>query len=116
MMARYGCHPSGEASGTGSKDDLLATIVLGRIDKLNAVGEQLLDAADPWAALLEFLTVAADRQQQRDLSFLQEAGDLNADVTRAREQMFRTVHKLVDRARENGAAAAGHGGPARRRR
>ncbi|WNM38322.1 helix-turn-helix domain-containing protein [Micromonospora halotolerans] len=86
-----------------TKDDLLAAIVLDRIDALNAVGEQLLDAADPGLALLEFLTVAADQQQQRDLSFLQEAGELNADVIRARERMFRTVHKLVDRARQHGA-------------
>ncbi|MDO3703266.1 helix-turn-helix domain-containing protein [Micromonospora sp. C28SCA-DRY-2] len=89
-----------------TKDDLLAAIVLDRIDALNAVGEQLLDAADPGAALLEFLTVAADQQRQRDLSFLQEAGELNADVTRARERMFRSVHKLVDRAREHGAVRA----------
>ncbi|TDC70326.1 TetR/AcrR family transcriptional regulator, partial [Micromonospora sp. KC606] len=89
-----------------TKDDLLAAIVLDRIDALNAVGEQLLDAADPGAALLEFLTVAADQQRQRDLSFLQEAGELNADVTRAREQMFHFVHKLVDRAREHGAVRA----------
>ncbi|SCL44641.1 TetR/AcrR family transcriptional regulator [Micromonospora eburnea] len=89
-----------------TKDDLLAAIVLDRIGELNAVGEQLLDAAEPGAALLEFLTIAADHQQQRDLSFLQEAGELNAEVTRAREQMFRTVHKLVDRAREHGDVRA----------
>ncbi|MBQ0977225.1 MULTISPECIES: TetR/AcrR family transcriptional regulator [Micromonospora] len=89
-----------------TKDDLLAAIVLDRIDALNAVGERLLDAADPGAALLEFLTVAADQQRQRDLTFLQEAGELNADVTRAREQMFRSVHKLVDRAREHGSVRA----------
>ncbi|MFG3706405.1 TetR/AcrR family transcriptional regulator [Micromonospora sp. NPDC047670] len=89
-----------------TKDELLAAIVLDRVDGLNAVGEQLLEAADPGAALLEFLTVAAAQQQQRDLSFLQEAGELTADVTRAREQMFRTVHKLVDRAREHGALRA----------
>ncbi|MGC4750203.1 TetR/AcrR family transcriptional regulator [Micromonospora sp. DT201] len=89
-----------------TKDDLLAAIVLDRIDALNAVGEQLLDAADPGAALLEFLTIAADQQRQRDLSFLQEAGELNANVTRAREQMFHSVHKLVDRAREHGAVRA----------
>jgi AcrR family transcriptional regulator len=89
-----------------TKDDLLAAIVLDRIDALNTVGEQLACAADPGAALVEFVTVAADQRQQRDLSFLQGAGELNADVTRAREQMFRTVHKLVDRAREHGALRA----------
>jgi AcrR family transcriptional regulator len=89
-----------------TKDDLLAAIVLDRIDALNTVGEQLVSAADPGAALVEFVTVAAHQRQQRDLSFLQEAGDLNAEVTGAREQMFRTVHKLVDRAREHGAVRA----------
>jgi AcrR family transcriptional regulator len=89
-----------------TKDDLLAAIVLDRIDALSTVGDQLVSAADPGAALLDFLTVAAHQRQQRDLSFLQEAGDLNADVTRAREQLFRTVHKLVDRAREHGAVRA----------
>ncbi|GAA2103401.1 TetR/AcrR family transcriptional regulator [Actinomadura alba] len=85
-----------------TKDHLLAAIVLDRIDALNAVGERLLKAADPGAALLEFLTVAAHQRQQRDLSFLQDAGELPAEVTRARAQMFHTVHALVDRAREHG--------------
>jgi AcrR family transcriptional regulator len=89
-----------------TKDDLLAAIVLDRIEALNAVGEGLLDAADPGAALLEFLTAAAHQRQQRDLSFLQEAGELNAEVSRVRSQMFRTVHTLVDRAREHGAVRA----------
>jgi AcrR family transcriptional regulator len=89
-----------------TKDDLLAAIVVDRIDALNTVGEQLVGAADPGAALVEFVTFAADQRQQRDLSFLQGAGELNADVTRAREQMYRTVHKLVDRAREHGALRA----------
>lgn len=86
-----------------TKDDLLAAIVIDRIDALNAVGERLLDAADPGTALLEFLTAAAHQRQQRDLSFLQEAGDLNAEVTKVRAQMFHTVHRLVDRARAHGA-------------
>jgi AcrR family transcriptional regulator len=85
-----------------TKDDLLAAIVLDRIDALSAVGERLLEAADPGAALLEFLTAAAHQRQQRDLSFLQEAGDLNPEVTRVRAQMFQTVHTLVERARKQG--------------
>jgi AcrR family transcriptional regulator len=89
-----------------TKDDLIAAIVLDRIDALNAVGARLLEAADPGAALLEFLTVAAHQRQQRDLSFLQEAGELTAEVTRVRTQMFHTVHRLVDRAREHGAVRA----------
>jgi AcrR family transcriptional regulator len=86
-----------------SKDDLIAAIVLDRVDALNTVGERLLEAADPGAALLEFLTAAAHQRQQRDLSFLQEAGELTAEVTRVRTQMFHIVHTLVDRAREHGA-------------
>jgi AcrR family transcriptional regulator len=89
-----------------TKDDLLAAIVLDRIDALNVVGERLLQAADPGAALLEFLTAAAHQRQQRDLSFLQEAGELNPEVTRVRAQMFQTVHTLVERAREHGTVRA----------
>lgn len=89
-----------------TKDDLIAAIVLDRVEALNTIGERLLDAADPGAALLEFLTVAARQRQQRDLSFLREAGELNAEVTRVRAQMFQTVHMLVDRAREHGAVRA----------
>ncbi|MFI6760037.1 TetR/AcrR family transcriptional regulator [Micromonospora sp. NPDC050417] len=89
-----------------TKDDLIAAIVLDRIEALNTVGERLLETADPGAALLEFLTVAAQQRQQRDLSFLHEAGELSADVTRVRAEMFHTVHRLVDRAREHGAVRA----------
>ncbi|TQJ22618.1 TetR family transcriptional regulator [Micromonospora sp. A202] len=86
-----------------SKDDLIAAIVVDRVDALNTVGERLLDAADPGGALLEFLTAAAHQRQQRDLSFLQEAGELTTEVTRVRNRMFHIVHTLVDRARQHGA-------------
>jgi AcrR family transcriptional regulator len=89
-----------------TKDDLLAAIVLDRIDALNVVGERLLQAADPGAALLEFLTAAAHQRQQLDLSFLQEAGELNPEVTRVRAQMFQTVGTLVERARKHGTVRA----------
>jgi AcrR family transcriptional regulator len=89
-----------------TKDDLLAAIVLDRIDALRAVGDRLLGAADPGAALLEFLTAAADQRQQRDLSFLQEAGELSPEVTRVRAELFQTVHDLVGRARAQGSVRA----------
>ena len=89
-----------------TKDDLIAAIVLDRVNALNAVGERLLEAADPGAALLEFLTVAAQQQQQRDLSFLQEASELSPAVAGARSRMFQTIHALVGRAREHGAVRA----------
>ena len=86
-----------------TKDDLLAAIVLDRIGALNTAGEGLLDAADPGTALLEFLTIAAAQRQERDLSFLFEAGELSEEVTRTRQQMYRTIYALVDRARRHGA-------------
>ncbi len=89
-----------------TKDDLISAIVLDRLIALNTVGEGLLEAADPGAALLEFLTVAARQRQQRDLSFLMEAGELGADVTRSRALMFQIVDALVDRAREHGVVRA----------
>jgi AcrR family transcriptional regulator len=89
-----------------TKDELIAAIVLDRVSALNAAGERLLEAADPGAALLEFLTVAAQQQQQRDLSFLQGASALSPAVAGARSRMFRTIHALVGRAREHGAVRA----------
>lgn len=86
-----------------TKDDLIAAIVLDRIEALGAIGENLLDADDPGAALLKFLTAAGDQRRQRDLSFLQEAGDALPEVVQARTRMFQTIHALVDRARERGA-------------
>jgi AcrR family transcriptional regulator len=89
-----------------TKDDLLAAIVIARIDTLTAAGRRLLDAADPAAALLEFLTVAARQRQQLDLSFLFEAGELNAEASAAHTQLLQTIGQLVDRAREHGAIRA----------
>lgn len=89
-----------------TKDDLIAAIVMDRIEALDAVGRRLLEAPDPGAALLEFLTVAAQQRQQRDLSFLQASGALSAGVTAVRDQLFRTIHQLVDRARDRGAVRA----------
>jgi hypothetical protein len=76
-----------------------AASVLERINTLNAVGERPLEAANPGAAPLEFLTVTAHQRQQRDLSFLQDADALNAEVTQVRAQSFQTIHAVVDRAR-----------------
>ncbi|GAA1980616.1 helix-turn-helix domain-containing protein [Catenulispora subtropica] len=86
-----------------TKDDLIAAIVLDRVEALGRLGERLLSAKDPGAALLEFLTEAAHQRQQRDLSFLQESGDALPAVVEARTRMFATIHALVDRAREHGA-------------
>ncbi|MFI0937685.1 TetR/AcrR family transcriptional regulator [Streptomyces sp. NPDC021020] len=86
-----------------TKDDLIAAIVLDRVDSLRAVGDRLLASDDPGGALLEFLTAAAQQRQRLDLSFLQEAADDRPELADARTAMFATVHALVDRAREHGA-------------
>ena len=89
-----------------TKDDLIAAVVLDRLETLTAVGVRLLEAPDPGAALLEFLTVAAAERQERDLNFLQEAAGLPAEATEARDELFRTVGRLTGRAREHGAVRA----------
>ncbi|BBH63361.1 TetR family transcriptional regulator [Actinoplanes sp. OR16] len=89
-----------------TKDDLLAAVMLDRIDALTTAGTKLLDAADPGAALLEFLTLAADRQQKNDLTVLQEAHAVNERLTEARTAMFTLIDTLVTRARDAGAIRA----------
>jgi AcrR family transcriptional regulator len=86
-----------------TKDDLIAAIVLDRVELLAGLGERLLSAEDAGVALLEFLTAAAHQRQQRDLSFLHGSGDASPAVAEARTRMFRTVEALVDRARAHGA-------------
>ncbi|XVU23031.1 TetR/AcrR family transcriptional regulator [Actinoplanes sp. CA-054009] len=85
-----------------TKDDLLAAVVLDRIDDLAALAQRLTTATDPGAALLEFMDAAAGRQQQLDLSFLRESGEINARLTDARERLFTAIIELVARAQNAG--------------
>ncbi|MFI9817782.1 TetR/AcrR family transcriptional regulator [Saccharothrix variisporea] len=87
-----------------TKDDLVAAIALDRITRLTALGERLADAADPGAALLEFLATAARERQQLDLSALQ--GQEGAEVAAARDGLFRVIDALVGRARAHGVVRA----------
>lgn len=84
-----------------TKDQLIAAIALDRVSVLAEAGERLLREADPDAALLEFLTIAARQRQQFDLSFLQGAVELDTEVAEARGRMYRVVDALVDRARQH---------------
>ncbi|MEV4348798.1 helix-turn-helix domain-containing protein [Actinoplanes sp. NPDC049596] len=86
-----------------TKDDLLAAVVLDRIDDLAALAQRLTAASDAGAALLEFMEAAAGRQQQLDLSFLRESGEINARLATAREHLFTEIIALVTRAQEAGA-------------
>jgi AcrR family transcriptional regulator len=99
---------AGVAKGTffrhfATKDDLIAAIVSGHMTDLAVVAQNLLGSADPGAALFEFLTVAANQRQQRDLTFLTTASADNPDVARLYEQLHADVVALVDRARDYGA-------------
>ncbi|MDH6140322.1 AcrR family transcriptional regulator [Kitasatospora sp. GP30] len=97
-----------------TKDHLLAAIVRSRLDVLATLGESLAGADDPEQALLEFLGVAIEQQQERDLSFLFAAAQTalaEPEVTRARERMFQAAYALVDRARAAGVLRADVTGP-----
>jgi AcrR family transcriptional regulator len=99
---------AGVAKGTvfrhfSTKEDLIASIVSGHLATLTTVAQQLADSSDPGAALLEFLTVAADQRQQHDLTFLQSVSDADPRVTELRNELHTRLGVLVDRARESGA-------------
>jgi AcrR family transcriptional regulator len=99
---------AGVAKGTvfrhfATKDELIAAIVSVHMTALTAVVKGLLESTDPGAALLEFLTLAADQRQQRDLTFLTSASAANPTVARLYDELHSTFVLLVDRARECGA-------------
>jgi len=89
-----------------TKEELIAAIVGGHFAALMDVARRLLDAADPEAALLDFLAVAADGIQQQDLTFLQTATGGDSRVADLRNDLHAAVSLLVDRAREAGAIRA----------
>jgi AcrR family transcriptional regulator len=99
---------AGVAKGTvfrhfATKEDLIASIVVGHLATLTAVARRLADSTDPGAALLEFLTVAADQHQQHDLTFLQTASADDSRVSAVGDEVYAGVELLVDRARDAGA-------------
>lgn len=83
-----------------TKEDLIASIVCEHITALTDIARRLGDATDPGAALLEFLTAAADQRQRHDLTFLQSASESDPRVTEVRDQLHAALHTLVDRAHE----------------
>lgn len=99
---------AGVAKGTvfrhfATKEDLIAAIVAEHIGSLTAVAQRLAGAADPGAALLEFLTVAADQRRQHDLTFLQPVSDNDPRVTQLNRDLHVSLGVLVDQARDAGA-------------
>ncbi|MGE2730758.1 TetR/AcrR family transcriptional regulator [Mycolicibacterium vaccae] len=99
---------AGVAKGTvfrhfPTKEDLIASIVCAHTEALTAAARQLADAADPGAALLDFLTVAADHRQRHDLTFLRSASESDPRVTEARSDLQVALGILVERAHDAGA-------------
>ncbi|MBJ7338206.1 TetR/AcrR family transcriptional regulator [Mycolicibacterium sp.] len=99
---------AGVAKGTvfrhfASKEDLIASLVCGHLVTLTDAAHRLADASDPGAALLEFLTIAADQRRQHDLTYLQSYSANDARVIAIREEVHAGVAKLVANARAAGA-------------
>lgn len=99
---------AGVAKGTvfrhfPTKEDLVASIVCEHIAVLADAARQLADSPDAGAALLEFLTTAADQRQRHDLTFLQSASAGDPRVVEVRDALHTHLQALVDRARTAGA-------------
>lgn len=99
---------AGVAKGTffrhfPAKDDLIAALVSRHVTGLIDAGQELLDASDAGAALLEFLTISGTERQQRDVSFLLRAGQSDSRVVEVRTRLYDTIGALVERAHASGA-------------
>ncbi|MFI9816586.1 TetR/AcrR family transcriptional regulator [Saccharothrix variisporea] len=104
---------AGVAKGTvfnhfAGKEELVAAIFCEQLGALAATGEALLHHADPWEALVRFMTAAAELQV-RDRSFC-EAGAATSRtdpaVRAASDRLARAAEALTARARDSGAVRA----------
>lgn len=90
-----------------TKDDLIASIVCDHVGVVVSKGQELLATPDPDKALFDLLAVvAADQQQQRDLSFLMRTAETHPAVAELRGQLFTVVDALVCRAQRDGTLRA----------
>lgn len=88
-----------------TKDELVAAIMGEMLDSLVAVGVRLADAADPAAALLEFMTTGIELLA-RDRGLCDVVGRpalQHADVRAGIGRLSDVVETLTDRARRQGA-------------
>jgi AcrR family transcriptional regulator len=85
-----------------SKEDLIVAIVTGHLQTLTAAATKLADEADPEAALLGFLTIAAEDRREFDVQFLLSASAGDATVADLGERLLSGIERLVDRARAAG--------------
>lgn len=89
-----------------TKEDLIASVVCEHIATLAESAGELAESPDAGAALLEFLTVAADQRQRHDLTFMQSASSGDPRVTESLAELHANLETLVSRARESGAIRA----------
>ncbi len=91
---------AGVAKGTvfrhfTSKEDLIASLVCEHLVTLTDAVHRLAEAEDPGAALLEFLTIAADQRRQHDLTYLMTYSANDARVVAIRDEVHAGVDMLV---------------------
>ncbi|EIV94599.1 TetR/AcrR family transcriptional regulator [Frankia sp. QA3] len=100
---------AGVAKGTvfrhfPTKDDLVAAIVCDQLDYLSAAGTALSEAADPTAALLEFMTSVVELQTH-DRSLCQAAIGIfhdNLEIQAAADRLTEITEVLTERAQLQG--------------
>ena len=88
-----------------TKDELIATIVGDVLDTLLAKGAELVDAADPAAALHEFMADAIELQAN-DRAFCEVVAGTSQQHPRVRavvDRLHDLVEALTERARSHGA-------------
>jgi AcrR family transcriptional regulator len=92
-----------------TKERLIAAIVCAQLEELSTAGTGLLDAADPTAALVEFMTLGV-QLQARDRSVCQAALGMvqdDAEMQAAADRLTRIAESLTRRARSQGGIRDG---------
>jgi AcrR family transcriptional regulator len=87
-----------------SKEDLIAAIVVERMNEAAAVGRTLLDAEDPGYALFEFVQDIVGRQQL-DRALFEAVGDeflANSEIKPAYAELIGVFDQLLARAQQAG--------------
>ena len=88
-----------------SKEDLIAAVVVERMNECAARGRALLDSADPEAALFAFLEEAIGRQQL-DRALFDAVADTflaNPEIRTTHAEVLSVLEQLVARAQQAGA-------------
>jgi AcrR family transcriptional regulator len=91
-----------------TKEDLIAAIVVERMNEAVRTGEAMLTASDPEEALFEFLREVTGRQQLDRALFeaTAEAWLANDEIRAAHARVVRTLAQLLERAQRAGTVRA----------